>query len=222
MIRVTILQAKGYSQNWIVLEPTIVFNWQIKRQSNYLPSFFRLKRMRVNDYQWVLANPLRFSSFIRQHLDGCLAAGFCTQVMDDIGCAVTCFEGDIPVLDTIFAAICGSGLKLVPDQCDIATKSMKFLGNVISAPGITPETEKKLKFSNNSTTSLSETRWASHRICLFFFRSFILKLYTKLVPFFLHFLEKRGSSSMRWNSCWCARNSKTRFAQCNEDYSKIR
>ena len=87
-----------------------------------------------------------FSSFIRHYLDGCLAAGLCTQFMDDIGSAVSSFEELIPALDAIFTAIRRSGLKLVPEKCEIATASMQFLGNVISENGITPESERIMKF----------------------------------------------------------------------------
>ena len=89
-----------------------------------------------------------FSSLIRHYLDGCLAAGLCTQFMDVIGSAVSSFEELIPALDAIFAAIRRSGLKLVPEKCKIATASMQFLGNVICENGITPESEKITKFLN--------------------------------------------------------------------------
>ena len=39
-----------------------------------------------------------FSAFIRNYLDPCLAAGSCTQFMDDIGCGVEKFEELVPQL----------------------------------------------------------------------------------------------------------------------------
>ena len=80
-----------------------------------------------------------FSSFIRHYLDPCLASGNCTQFMDDIGNAVTNFEQLVPSLREIFTCIRQSGLKLSPEKCEIATDTMKFLGNNISAEGISPE-----------------------------------------------------------------------------------
>ena len=89
-----------------------------------------------------------YSSFIRHYLDPCLAANICTQFMDDIGCAVSQFEDLIPALKKIFDCLRRSGLKLSPEKCEIVTQSMKFLGNVISAKGISPESEKITKFLN--------------------------------------------------------------------------
>ena len=83
-----------------------------------------------------------FSAFTRHYLDGCLAPGLCTQFMDDISSAVSSFEELIPALDAIFAAICRSGLKLVPAKCEIATASMQFLGDVISEHGLPPRVRK--------------------------------------------------------------------------------
>ena len=80
-----------------------------------------------------------FSSFIRHYLDPCLASGNCTQFMDDIGNAVTNFEQLVPSLREIFICIRQSGLKLLPEKCETATDTMKFLGNNISAEGISPE-----------------------------------------------------------------------------------
>ena len=61
--------------------------------------------------------------------------------MDDIGCAVNKYEDLIPNL-RIFDCLWRSGLKLSPEKCDIATNSMKFLGNVIRSKGISPQSEK--------------------------------------------------------------------------------
>ena len=46
-----------------------------------------------------------FSSFIRHYLDPCLAAGICTQFMDDIGSAVTEFSQVLPSLRKILDCI---------------------------------------------------------------------------------------------------------------------
>ena len=83
-----------------------------------------------------------FSSFIRHYLDPCLAANICTQFMDDIGCAVNKFEDLIPNLRKVFDCLRRSGLKLSTEKCEIATNSMKFLGNVITPKGISPQSEK--------------------------------------------------------------------------------
>ena len=62
--------------------------------------------------------------------------------MDEIGCAVNKYEDLIPNLRKIFDCLWRSGLKLSPEKCDIATNSMKFLGNVITSKGISPQSEK--------------------------------------------------------------------------------
>ena len=83
-----------------------------------------------------------FSSFIRHYLDPCLAADICTQFTDDIGCAVNNFEELIPTLKKIFNCIRHTGLNLSPEKCEMAAQSMKFLGNIITASGISPKAKK--------------------------------------------------------------------------------
>ena len=87
-----------------------------------------------------------FSSFIRHYLDPCLAAGICTQFMDDIGSAVTEFSQLLRSLRTIFDCIRRSGLKLSPEKCEIASQSIKFLFSTITNEGISPQAEKIKKF----------------------------------------------------------------------------
>ena len=124
------------------------------------------------------------SSFIRHYLDGWLAAGLCTKFMDDIGSAVSSFEKLIPALDAIFTAIRRSGLKVVPEKCEIATASMQFLGNVISENGSNPQSEKFTKFL--AKIRLPRTVKQVKRLIGFvqFFRNFIPNLGTKLIPFY--------------------------------------
>ena len=70
----------------------------------------------------------------------------------------------------------------MPEKDEIATASLKFLGNVFSEHGITPENKKTTKF-------LAEIRFPHtvkqvKRHCfLHFFRNFIAHLKTKLIPF---------------------------------------
>ena len=81
----------------------------------------------------------RFSSFIRNYLDLCLASANCTQFIDEIGKAVTNFEQLVPSLRAIFMCIRQSGRKLSPKRCERAAHSIKILENNISAEGILPE-----------------------------------------------------------------------------------
>ena len=62
--------------------------------------------------------------------------------MDDIGNAVTTFEQLVPSLREIFICIRQSELKLSPKKSEIATDTMKFLENNISAEEISPEKSK--------------------------------------------------------------------------------
>ena len=87
-----------------------------------------------------------FTSFIRRYLDPCLASKNCTQFMDDIGNALTNFVQLVPSLREKIIWIRQSGLKLSPEKCEIATDTMKILGNNISADGISPEKAKITKF----------------------------------------------------------------------------
>ena len=125
-----------------------------------------------------------FSSFIRHYLDPCLAADVCTQFMDDIGCAVSNFQELLPTLRKIFDCIRRSGLKLAPEKCEIACKSMKFLGNIINSSGISPEAAKISKFLN--TIKMPQTTKQVKRLIGFvqFFKNYIPNLGEKLIPFY--------------------------------------
>ena len=125
-----------------------------------------------------------FSSFIRHYLDPCLASGYCTQFMDDIGNAVTNFEQLVPPLRFIFICILQSGLKLSPENCEIATDTIKFLGNNISAEGISPEKSKITKFLDKfkkpkTTKQVKRLIGFTH-----FFRNYIPNLGAKLMSFY--------------------------------------
>ena len=85
-----------------------------------------------------------FSAFICNYLDPCLAAGSCTQFMDDMGCGVEKFEL-VPNLK-IFICIGKSCLKLALAKCHIGIEKIKFLGNMIKTEGIRPESAKIRKF----------------------------------------------------------------------------
>ena len=121
------------------------------------------------------------SSSIRHYLDPCLASGNCTQFMDDIGNAVTNFEQLVPSLREIFTCIRQSGLKLSPENCEIATDTIKFLGNNISAEGISPEKSKITKFLDKF--KMPKTTKQVKRLIGFtqFFRNYIPNLGEKLM-----------------------------------------
>ena len=125
-----------------------------------------------------------FSSFIRHYLDPCLASGNCTQFMDDIGNSVTNFEQLVPSLREIFTCIRQSGLRLSPEKCEIATDTMKCLGNNISAEGISPEKSKITKFLDKF--KMPKTTKQVKRLIGFtqFFRNYIPNLGEKLMSFY--------------------------------------
>ena len=62
------------------------------------------------------------TAFIRIYLDSCLAAGSCTQFMDDIGCDVEKFEELVSNLRNTFNCIRKSGLKLAPAKSLVGTE----------------------------------------------------------------------------------------------------
>ena len=84
-----------------------------------------------------------FSSFVRSYLDSCLAANFCTQFMDDIGCGVETFEQMVPTLRQIFDGLRKSGLRLTPHECEFGMTSINFLGNTITPKRLKPETDEE-------------------------------------------------------------------------------
>ena len=104
--------------------------------------------------------------------------------MDDIGCGVTSFDELIPSLRKIFECIRKSGLKLSSEKCEIATDSMRFLGNVITPNGISPQSEKIEKFLGKLT--MPQTTKQVKRLIGFlqFFRNYIPNLGEKLLPFY--------------------------------------
>ena len=104
--------------------------------------------------------------------------------MDDIGNAVTNYEQLVPSLREIFICIRQSGLKLWPENCEIATDAMKFLGNNISAEGISPEKAKITKFLDKF--KMPKTTKQVKRLIGFtqFFRNYIPNLGEKLMSFY--------------------------------------
>ena len=124
-----------------------------------------------------------FTSFIRHYFDPCLAAGNCTQFTDDIGNAVTNFEQLVPSLRQIFICILQSGLKLSPEQCEIAADTMKFLENNIRAEGISPEKSKSTKFLDKFKVPKT-TKQVKHLIGFTQFLNYIPNLGEKLMSFY--------------------------------------
>ena len=90
-----------------------------------------------------------FNSFILHYLNPYLAADMGTQFMDDIGSAVHTFDEQIPTLSKNFECVRISGLKLSPGKCEIGTDKMKFLGNIVTTAGVSPEEAKIEKFLRN-------------------------------------------------------------------------
>ena len=125
-----------------------------------------------------------FSSFIRHYLDPCLAADLCTQFMDDIGVAVNNFDELIPTLSKIFECVRKSELKLSPNKCEIETQRMKFLGNIITPAGVSPEQEKVSNCLKK--IKIPQTVKQIKRLIEFeqFFRKYKPSLGEKLIPFY--------------------------------------
>ena len=134
--------------------------------------------------QGLIKSVTGFSSFIRHYLDPCLAADLCTQFMDDIGSAVNSYYELIPTLKKIFECIRKSGLKLSPKKCEIGTQRMKFLGNVVTPQGVTPEEAKISAFL--SKIKMPRTVKQVKRLigCKQFFRNYMSSLGEKLIPFY--------------------------------------
>ena len=125
-----------------------------------------------------------FNAFIRNYLDPCLAAGSCTQFMDDIGCGVEKFEKLVPNLRKIFGCVKKSGLKLAPAKCHKGTEKIEFLGNMITAEVFQPESAKGHKFLKKM--KMPRTVKQVKRLTGFyhFFRNFLPNLNETLLPFY--------------------------------------
>ena len=59
--------------------------------------------------------------------------------MDDMGSEVKNFDELVPTLREIFTCVRRSGLKFLPEKCMIRMQRLKFLENVITPEGISPE-----------------------------------------------------------------------------------
>ena len=58
--------------------------------------------------------------------------------LDDTCIHSRTFDEHVDILDTVFEAHCKAGLTLQPDKCQLFRPSIKYLGHVISAKGISP------------------------------------------------------------------------------------
>ena len=126
----------------------------------------------------------RFNSVIRHYLDPCLAADLSTQFMDDMGSAVNNFDELIPTLSKIFECVRKSGLKLSPKKCKLGTQRMKFVGNIITPAGVSPE---QVKFSTFlQKIKMPETVRQVKQLIRFvqFFRNYMPSLGAKQKNFF--------------------------------------
>ena len=90
----------------------------------------------------------------------------------------------IPTLKKIFECIRKSGLKLSPKKCEIGTQRMKFLGNVVTPQGVTPEEAKISTFL--SKIKMQRAVKQVKRLIGFvqFFRNYMPSLGEKLIPFY--------------------------------------
>ena len=104
--------------------------------------------------------------------------------MDDIGSAVYNFDEMIPTLSKIFECVRKSGLKLSPNKCEIGTQRLKFLGNIITPAGVSPEQEKISTLLKK--IKMPQTVKQVKRLIGFvqFFRNYMPSLGEKLIPFY--------------------------------------
>ena len=125
-----------------------------------------------------------FSSFIRHYLDPCLTADLCTQFMDDIGSAVNNFQDLTPTLQKIFECIRRSGLTFSPKKCEIGTQRMKFLGNIVTPMGVSPEKVKISAFLDKIKMPQAIKQVKRLIGYVQFFRNYMPSLGEKLIPFY--------------------------------------
>ena len=88
----------------------------------------------------------------------------------------------VPSLREIFICIRQSGLKLSLEKWEIATATVKFLANNISAEGMSPEKSKLTKFRDNFRMPKKQVK----RLIAFtqFFRNYMPNLGEKLILFY--------------------------------------
>ena len=124
-----------------------------------------------------------FSSFVKHYLDPCLAAKVCTQFMDSTAAGVKNFDEKIPALRKIFDCLRESGLKFSAHKCEFGTTKIDYLGSTVTPKGLSPESTKIEKFLGQ--IRMPNTVKQKKRLIGFVqhFRSFILNLAQKLLPF---------------------------------------
>ena len=83
-----------------------------------------------------------FSAFVRNYLELCFSAIFCTLFMDNIGCGVASPKQILPYLRKVFQGLRRSGLILSPEKCVFGSKQVSLLGNVNAKEGLKCEKEK--------------------------------------------------------------------------------
>ena len=124
-----------------------------------------------------------FSSFVKHYLDPWLAANVCTQIMDDIAAGVKNFDEMIPALRKIFDCLRESGLKFSAHKFEFGTTKIDYLCSTITPKGLSPKSTKIEKFLGQ--IRMPNTVKQKKRLIGFVqhFRSFILNLAQKLLPF---------------------------------------
>ena len=129
-------------------------------------------------------------SFIRHYLDPYLAAGTCTQFIDDIESEVTEFSQLLPSLRKFFECIRKCELKLSPKMFKIASQSIKFLGSIITDQVISTQTKKIQRFLKKITLP----KWTKQvkriiRFTQFFKKMFTKSFFPKLISFYKLFVK---------------------------------
>ena len=125
-----------------------------------------------------------FSSFMRKHLDSCIANDQCFQYVDDLGTGARSFGELLSNLRSIFQCIRTSGLKLTMNKCEFGVAEISYLGSTISSSGTSPNREKVEQVL--SKVKMPKNHKQIKRMIGFFqyFRNYLPKLSDSLLPFY--------------------------------------
>lgn len=125
-----------------------------------------------------------FSSFMRKHMDPCIATNKCFQYVDDIGTAVHTAKELLENLRAIFECIRQAGVRLSIEKCQIGVPRIEFLGSTITSQGMSPNEAKVQKFM--ATLRMPKNKKQIQRFLGFvqYFRAFIPQLSDKVLDFY--------------------------------------
>ena len=125
-----------------------------------------------------------FASFIRKHLDSCIANDNCFQYLDDLCTGARPFDELLSNLRSILQCNRTSRLKQTMNKCEFGVAEISYLSSTLSSSGTSLKREKVKQFLLK--IKMPKNHKQIKRMIGFFqyFRKFLPKLSDSLVPFY--------------------------------------